>query len=188
MELREGLYDIDKLWEIVCNADDDRYFELIEGEIFEMSPPGGEHGAIAGEIYYFFRLFDPQRKLGIPTVDAGYHPTDKRDTVLSPDVAFTKFERAPDPFPSSWVPLMPDIAVEVKSPSNIVAELHRKAATYLQHGTQLVWIVMPDRKGVEVCRHDDNGNMQIEFIGADGALSGESVLPGFTLELALLFP
>ena len=83
---------------------------------------------------------------------------------------------------------MPDIAVEVKSPSNTVAELRRKASIYLQHGTQLVWIVIPDRKGVEVCRLDDNGNMQTEFIGADGALSGEPVLPGFALELALLFP
>ena len=188
MVLRQRLYDIDDLWQIVCDADDDKRFELIDGEIIEMSPPGGEHGTIAGEIYHYFRLFDPQRKLGIPTVDAGYHPSAKRNILLSPDAAFTRIERAPKPFPKTWVPLMPDIAVEVKSPSNTLAELRQKAAIYLQHGTQLVWIVMSDKKGVEVCRlNDDNAGMVRDFIGLDGSLSGEQALPGFTLELRRLF-
>lgn len=187
MAVQQRVYDIDDLWQLVCNADDDRCFELIKGEIIEMSPPGGEHGTIAGEIFYYFRLFDPQRKLGIPTVDAGYHPPDKRDTVLSPDVAFTKLERAPNPFPRTWVPVMPDIAVEVQSPSNSLPQLRRKAAIYLANGTQLVWIVIPEQRGVEVCRLNATGDIEREFIGQDGALSGESVLPGFTLEIAQLF-
>ena len=188
MELRERLYDIDDLWEIVCHEENaDKYFELINGELFEMSPPGGEHSTIAGEFYHHFRLFDPQRKLGIPTVDAGYHPPAKRDLLLAPDAAFTRIERAPKPFPKTWVPVMPDIAVEVQSPSNTLAELRRKAAIYLEHGSQLVWIVIPDRKGVEVCRLDDNGDIRAEFVGVDGSLSGEDVLPGFELPLAALF-
>ena len=170
MAVQQRVYDIDDLWHIVCNTDDDKHYELIEGEIIEMSPPGGEHGTIAGEIYHYFRLFDPQRKLGIPTVDAGYHPPAKRNILLSPDAAFTRIERAPNPFPKTWVPLMPDIAVEVQSPSNTFQQLRRKTATYLQNGTQLVWI-----------------DIEREFIGQDGALSGESILPGFSLELSLLF-
>ena len=46
----------------------------------------------------------------------------------------------------------PTWRVEIKSPSNTMAELHRKAAIYLRHGAQLVWIVMPDTQSVEVCR------------------------------------
>lgn len=187
MAVQQRVYDVDDLWHLVCNADDDRYFELVDGEILEMSPPGGEHGTIAGELFYYFRLFDPQRKLGIPTVDAGYHPPEKRDILLSPDAAFTSIERAPNPFPRTWVPVMPDIAVEVQSPSNTLMQLRRKAAIYLANGTELVWIVIPDRKGVEVCRLGASGDIETEFIAQDGALSGETVLPGFTLEIARLF-
>ena len=188
MELREHLYDIDDLWDIVCHEENtDKRFELINGELFEMAPPGWEHGTLAGEIYHFFRLFDPERKLGNPTVDSGFYPAADRSTLLSPDVAFTRIERAPERKFKKWVPLMPDIAVEVQSPSNTLADLRRKAAIYLEHGTQLVWIVIPDRKGVDVCRLDDSGDIRAEFIGVDGSLSGESVLPGFQLELAALF-
>ena len=187
MEIKERLYDIDDLWQIVCDADDDTRYELVEGEIFDMAPPGGEHGTLAGEIYFYFRLFDRDRLLGIPTVDAGYHPPDDRGTLLSPDVAFTRVERAPVPFPRAWVPLMPDLAVEIKSPSNSLAELRRKAAIYLNHGSQLVWIILPATQSAEVHRLDASGDLQSDIIAADGALSGEGVLPGFRLELATLF-
>ena len=187
MEVKQRLYDIDDLWQIVCDADDDKRYELIEGEIFDMAPPGGEHGTLVGEIYYYLRLFDRERLLGMPTVDAGYHPPDDRSTLLSPDVAFTRVERAPKPFPRTWVPLMPDLAVEIKSPSNTLAELRRKAAIYLNHGSQLVWIILPASQSAEVHRLDAPGEIHIDAIQPDGALSGEGVLPGFTLELATLF-
>ena len=188
MELRERLYDIDDLWQLVCQEENaDKHFELINGELIEMAPPGGEHGTIAGEVFYFFRLFDPQRKLGIPTVDTGYHPPEERNLLLSPDVAFTGIERAPNPFPKTWVPLMPDIAVEVQSPHDTLRQLRAKAAIYLQHGAQLVWIIVPSSKSAEVCRLDENRTMHTEFIGADGSLSGEDILPGFNLELRALF-
>lgn len=187
MAVQQRVYDIDNLWQLVCDSDDDTHYELIEGEIIAMAPPGGEHGTIAGGIYYFFRRFDPQRKLGIPTVEAGYYPPARRDILLAPDAAFTRSERAPNPFPRTWVPVMPDIAVEVKSPSNTFAELRRKAAIYLQHGTQLVWIIMPVQRTAEVCTLDADGEIQTEVISADGSLSGEDVLPGFNLELSALF-
>lgn len=82
---------------------------------------------------------------------------------------------------------MPDLAVEIVSPSNTMPQIRRKAALYLQHGTQLVWIVIPDNKRVEVCRLDASGKIQSQSIDADGSLSGEHVLPGFSLELDALF-
>ncbi len=188
MEVKERVFNVDEFWRFVCQPENaDKYFELINGELVEMAPPGGEHSTIAGEIYHYFRLFDPERNLGTPTVDAGYHPPAGRDTVLSPDAAFTGIERAPKPFPKTWVPVMPDIAVEVKSPNDSLAELRRKAAIYLQHGSQLVWIIIPDQGSAEVCRLDASGEIQTEFISADGSLSGDPVLPGFRLELSALF-
>ena len=82
---------------------------------------------------------------------------------------------------------MPDLAVEIVSPSNSVKELRRKAAIYLQNGTQLVWIVMPGKNSVEVCRMKDGAGMTREIVESTGTLSGEQVLPGFELGLPRLF-
>lgn len=188
MAIQERVYDIDDLWDIVCQTENaDRRFELIKGELFEVAPTGEEHGYLAGEIFHLFRLFDPQRELGIPTVETGYYTLDDRSTVLSPDVAFRRTDRKAPPLTKAFVPVMPDLAVEIVSPSNTMSQIRRKAALYLQHGTQLVWIVIPDKQGVEVCRLDASGKIQNESIDADGSLSGEQVLPGFNLELAALF-
>ena len=187
MEVKERVYDVDSFWHFACQPENaDKRLELIHGELVEMPQPAEEHGFIAGEIYHYIRLFDPQRKLGIPTVEAGYYSEEDRSTVLGPDVAFRRTEGSAPP-KKKWAPTMPDLAIEIKSPSNTLAELREKAAIYLRRETQLVWIVIPERKGVEVCRLDDKGELQKEFIGGDGALSGESVLPGFRLELTALF-
>lgn len=188
MQVQQRVYDIDDLWELVCQAENaDRRFELIEGEIIEMAPTVEEHGFLAGEIFHYFRLFDPKRKLGIPSVETGFYTLGNRSSVLAPDVAFRRTNRAAAPLNKKWVPVMPDIAVEVISPSNTMAQIRRKATIYLNHGTQLVWIIIPKTKSVEVCRLDASGKIQSEVIGADGTLSGEQVLPGFGLDLSVLF-
>ena len=183
MAVQQRTYDSDDLWQIVCDADDDKHYELIEGEIIEMSPPGEEHGSLAAEIARHIGNFAASRALGRLTVETGYHPPDDRLTLLAPAVAFTGRERLSQAVSKKWVPLMPDLAVEVQSPSNTLAELRQKAAIYLQHGSQLVWIVIPDKKDVEVCRLDAARQIQTEFVGADGRLSGEQIVPGFSLEL-----
>ena len=188
MAVQQRLYDIDDLWQLVCQADNnDKHFELIDGELFEMSPPGWEHGTLASEIAFHIRLFDRNRTHGILTLETGFYPVGDRGTLLSPDVAFTRMEKAPERAFKKWAPLMPDLAVQIISPSNSMAQVRRKAAVYLQHGTQLVWVVIPDRQGVEVLTLDDEGKFLSEFIGIDGALSGEQVLPGFELDLSCLF-
>jgi len=68
-----------------------------------------------------------------------------------------------------------------------MTELRRRAAIYLERGTQLVWIVLPDTESVEVHRLGADGEKQREVIGPDGQLSGEDVLPDFSLALSTLY-
>ncbi|MCY4466283.1 MAG: Uma2 family endonuclease [Chloroflexi bacterium] len=165
----------------------DGRFELIEGEIVAMPPTGLSHGRQSGYIIRFLVEYAERTGLGIVTADTGYFAADDDETLLGPDVAFIRIDRLDDPDSHQFVPAMPDLAVEVKSPNDTYAATRRKAELYLRRGSRLVWLVYPDRHVVEVCRLDDAGELQIDFVPADGALSGEDVLPGFTLELSRVF-
>ena len=188
MALRQRLYDIDDLWELVCQDDTGlNHYELIDRALIEMSPPGGRHGQLAIILGHYIFIFAEALDLGVVTAETGYHPPDNRHTLLSPDVAFVSKKRAPQPFPEKYVPLMPDLAVEIVSPSNSVKALRRKATIYLQNGTQLVWIVMPGKNSVEVCRMKDGAGMTREIVESTGTLAGEQVLPGFALDMKRLF-
>jgi len=184
METKQRLYDVDDLWEFYCEKDDDHWrYELWDGEIIEMSGPGGTHGRIAIRLGSYLFVFAEERNLGIVTGATGYHPPEDRYNLLLPDVAFISFDRAPEPFPEKFVPAMPDLAVEIRSPSNTLAEMREKAQRYLRLGAKLVWIVLPAERSVEIHRTQQPA----ETRGFGDSLSGEDVLPGFALELRRLF-
>ena len=182
-------YTVDDVWALECDpANEGRYFYLIDGELHEDPMPNRTHGDIAALLAYYMLHYVLPRMLGTVNVEVGYHPTDADDTVLLPDVAYVSHARLEGSSPDSYVPAMPDLAVEIKSPSNSMAQLRRKARTYLENGTALVWLVIPERQGVEQWQLDADGEMQHFFINRQGTLHGEPALPGFTLELSLLFP
>lgn len=188
METKQRLYDVDDLWERYCDRSNDHLrFELIDGEIIEKSGPGGVHGRIAIRLGSYLLIFAEQHNLGIVTAETGYHPAQDRYNLLLPDVAFISFDRAPDPFPEKFVPAPPDLAVEIRSPSNSIAELREKAQRYLGMGTTRVWIVLPDEQSVEVCRLTESGEIMRERFGPADTLSGSNVLPGFTLNVRSIF-
>lgn len=188
MVLQERLYDIDDVWELVQQPENgNKHFELIDGVLIEMSPPGGQHGQIAGRLAHYIIAFVDVLQLGVVTVETGYHPPQNRRALLSPDVAFVSEARAPQPFPVKYVALMPDLAIEIVSPSNSYKQIRRKAEIYLQNGTQLVWIIMPAKHSVEVSRAVGGGGLKREKLSLTDTLTGDEILPGFELELSRLF-
>ena len=186
--IQQQLYTVDDVWELAHQPGNANHYELIEGELLTMSPPGGLHGELAYMIARYIGNFIEEHGLGTVTVETGYHPPEDRRTLLSPDVAFLSSAKMPRPLPEKYIPVMPDLAIEILSPTDTLRQARRKAALYLRHGTQLVWIVLPAEKGVDVCRSVDGPRLNIEFVGQESRLSGEQVLPGFELELGLLFP
>ena len=188
MKIWPGRYDIDDVWEIVHRPEnDDKRFELLDGQLVEFPPAGFQHGVLAAEMC--FHLYDANKResLGLATARCGYHPPDDRWTVLGPSAAFTRKERVQYPLAKKYAARMPDLAVEIASFCNPRDWVGEKLPKYLQNGAQLVWIVIPDKQGVEVCRLDADGDIQSEFIGVEAVLSGEPVLPGFELKLSGLF-
>ena len=184
MQVLERLIDADTFLELVELPEyRDREYELINGEMVEKPMAGDVQGDLAGEIYGSIFIFLRNQSLGKANFEVDYRSAVDRFLVLRPDVAYISYGRAPKPPHYGAIPRMPDLAVEVASPSNTVRELREKAAIYLRNETQLVWLVFPRQRRVEVHRADGS----VDALSADDALSGEAVLPGFTLELRELF-
>ncbi|MDE2749604.1 MAG: Uma2 family endonuclease [Chloroflexota bacterium] len=189
MAIQERLYTVDDVWRLSQLPENElKRFYLIDGELFWDMAPGYRHGRLEILIGHHLLVHAEEHDLGEVTGEVGYYPADDRHTLLGPDVAFIRKENVPPADHEKFVPRMPDLAVEISSPSNTVAELRRKAAVYLANGTELVWLVLPEQAGVEVWRIGPDGEPASEIVARDGSLSGEQVLPGFTLDLRRLFP
>ena len=159
--------------------------ELIEGELRTMAPAGDQHGLVAVNITYL--VVDHVRKntLGrCHIAETGFVLRRDPDTVRAPDLAFTRTERLPDQPTKSFSDIVPDLVVEVVSPSDRASEVTKKALVWLQAGVRLVWVIDPEAEVVTVHRDGDViGLLQ----GPDAVLSGEDVLPGFEARLADIF-
>ena len=189
MATRDRLYTVDDAWRLACAPENEaRKICLIDGELLVTMSPGQLHGTLASEIARLMGNFVVERDLGRVTVETGYHPAEDRHTVLIPDVAFEGRAQASQPAITGYAPYLPDLAVEITSPSQSLAEARRKAETYLRHGAAMVWLVHPAAQNAEVWTAADDSAPQSETIKLDGELTGGTVLPGFTLPLSSLFP
>ena len=82
-----------------------------------------------------------------------------------------------------YAEVVPDLVMEVVSPSNLRGRVHDEAVMWLSHGTSLVWVVHPDTRTVDV--HRANG--AVSTIGGESDLGGGDVLPGFSCSLSGIF-
>lgn len=157
-----------------------RLFEFIDGEMVEKMP-SYEPSRIALVVAFYLQLYLRQHPIGTVTgADGGYIMPN--GDVLIPDVAFISHARR-GAKPAREVPVPPDLAIEVMSPTDSLLKLRRKAEKYVALGTALVWLVLPADHSVEVYA----AGQPVASVGLEGTLSGAPVLPDFTLPVAELF-
>jgi Uma2 family endonuclease len=159
--------------------------ELVRGRIRMMTPAGGAHGWIAGRVFAALNAFVEAGQLGHCFADnTGFLLPGFGDTVRSPDTAFVRAGRLPaEGIGPGWVPLAPDLVVEVLSPTETAAELEEKLGDYRSAGTRLIWVVDPKNREVSV-RQAGVADRQLS---ERDALDGGELLPGFTLPVSRLF-
>lgn len=185
-EIKEKLYTFEDLWELVSESDEYKLAELIEGELVVAGGSGGEATILAATILGYLVVFSREHDLGYVTgADGHYVLSEEPRTALIPDVGFVKKERMPRPVPKQFIPVAPDLAVEVVSPNDKAKDIRHKIDLYLNYGTSLVWVVYPSSQRVDVYRASDKTHAEI--IGLDGTLNGEDVLPGFSLSVKEVF-
>ncbi len=165
----------------------DKLIELVNGEIVEMTKPGGKHGIRAMTLGAHLHQFVKAHNLGwVTAAETGYilgRSPSGRDTVRGLDVAFVARARVPEGLPDGPVPFAPDFAAEIISPRNSAADIHAKVRELLRAGTRLIWIFYPDTETV-VVHTPPSGAQTFE---RDAVLDGGDVLPGFTLSVKDIF-
>lgn len=159
--------------------------ELVEGVIRVMTPASGEHGIVAGNVYYALAAHVRARRLGTCFPDnTGFALPHRANVVRAPDASFVRADRLPaGGVGPGWVHLAPDLVVEVLSPTESASDLAEKLADYSAAGTALVWVVDPEKRLVTVIAADAPPRWRRE----GDALDGGVVVPGFTLPVAELF-
>jgi len=165
--------------------DDGFRYELVEGELIQMTLRGAQRGELASLTAYRLRNFVDPRGLGsVSGAKTGFLIRRDPDTVRAPDAAFIRKERVPPGgAPKGYWPFAPDLAVEVVSPNDPASPLLRKVREYLGAGTRLVWVIDPEVRAVTVYKSPRVARV----LEAGDVLTGEPVLPGFRLPLAELF-
>ena len=159
--------------------------ELVRGVLHEAMPSGEEHGWIVANLIGEIGPFIKPRRFGrLIASDAGVWLEREPDTVREPDIAFTRAERLPPGPPSrGYAEVVPDLVVEVVSSRDTAQDAADRAAMWLNHGVQLVWIVHPASRTIDV---HQPGIAPTTLTEADN-LSGEDILPGFSCPVAAIF-
>jgi Uma2 family endonuclease len=154
-------------------------YELIAGEIKKMSPAGSEHGRIAGRIFLRLAGHVEQHDLGATyAAETGFRIGSDPDTVRAPDAAFVSNERlAMAEKTVGYLPLAPNLAVEVVSPGDSFSEVEAKAANWLEAGTEMVIVADPRTQTMRIYRDADT----IEVLHAADTLEADPIVPGWSL-------
>lgn len=160
-------------------------YEVVNGQKVELPPMGAMEVLMAtlltGELNNFAKAHGLGRAVTEMLFRLGPKGPQRR-----PDVAFVSFARWPRgqvlPPGDPW-DVVPELAVEVVSPSNRADEVMDKIRDYFAAGVQRVWVIYPRQRLAYVY----DTPMTPRVIGPDGFFEGEDVLPGFRLPLAELF-
>ncbi len=165
-------------------SDADEY-ELIDGVPRERGIMGGLHGRIGFGVGYHLGLHVLPNNLGrLYTSDTGFVVFEEPLTVLRPDVAFVREERIrPGMEDRGYMPIVPDLVVEVVSPNDRYIEVAEKVERYRRAGVPLIWVIQPSPRAVIVYA----AGSEPRTIGEDGDLDGGDVLPGFRLPVGDIF-
>lgn len=164
--------------ELADRPETDDHEELVRGSIVREPPPGYGHGSVQLRIGALLDEWVRQRDLGDVLTETGFVLSRDPDTVRAPDVAFVAKHRVPRPAERrGYFEGAPDLAVEVRSPSDDDRAMAAKAREYLAAGARMVWVVDPEAETVTVHRPDSPPR----GIGRRGMLDGGEVIPGFAV-------
>ncbi len=186
IELNSVIEMTDEQFFQLCQKNRDLRFERnAKGDLIIMSPTGGETGNRNLEISADLVIWNRRKKLGI-TFDSSTGFKLLNGATRSPDASWITMEKWNSFTPeerTKFLPLCPDFLIELMSPSDSLSETREKMQEYLENGMRLGWLINRKNRQVEVYRVGKD----VEILDAPQTLFGEDVLPGFVLDMELIW-
>ena len=166
--------DLPDLYEVVNNQIEDKALMSIRSE------------EIATDMSHFLGGFVRPNRLGKVICEGLFRIDQKKNLQRRPDVAFVSAAKwppnQPTPDVAAW-DMVPDLAVEVDSPTNRMRKIMAKVREYFDAGVQRVWVVLPQQQSILIF----DSLSQVRILIRDDVVEDSALLPGFRLPLADLF-
>ena len=173
----------DEQFEEICRHNRDLRLERsARGELIIMPPTGGETGHRNFKLAVRLGNWSEQNNLGL-AFDSSTGFKLPNGAIRAPDAAWVKRDRWLALTPAQrqkFIPLCPDFAIELRSPSDELEDVRAKMREYQDNGLQLGWLIDPKNQTVEIYR----AQQAPELLMNPATLSGENLLPGFSLDLS----
>ena len=169
-------------FEELCRNSPDLKFELSsKGELIIVPPTSPESSWKNSELNFEVLKWSKNDKTGIVFDSSGMF-TLPNGSKRSPDVSWMTKEKWDGLSPSErkrFSRIVPDIVIELLSPSDHLADTQAKMAEYIENGVSLDWLIDPMDKKVHIYR----ANGEVEILDDPETVSGEDVLKGFELKV-----
>ncbi len=181
-------YTFEELAELNATAwnNDGVTYELSEGELVPVCPSAVQQSDLVLILGENLRHFTKDHPIGKVGVDLGYiFQRQPRRTVFAPDLSFVRQERIPPegrPKKGYWE-IIPDLAIEVVSPDDVLYTVFEKVITYLQFGVKEVWLIIPPVQTVIIY----HSRTDVRYLVTSDKLESPEILPGFSIPIAELF-
>jgi Uma2 family endonuclease len=167
-------------------APEEPLYEVVNGQKVELPPMSIYASSVTTELGGHMRLFAQTHQLGRVVIEGLFILDPVTDLRRRPDVAFVSAAKWPLdrllPQVGDWQ-IVPDLAVEVLSPNDILHDVFAKMREYFRYGVQQVWLVLPVDQ--EIYLYDSPTTPRV--LTAADELDGGTLLPGLRLPVGSLF-
>jgi Uma2 family endonuclease len=161
-------------------------YEMLDDGTLQERTMGMESDAIAGQ---FVRLLGNEvypRKLGVVLgASTGLQIQPERPRrIPRADAGFVSADRLPGGKPElGHLHAVPNLLIEVISPGDKLDAIELKVQEYLSAGVDIVWVVRPRSRTIEIWRRDGT----FSRLAGDDEISGEDAVPGFRARVSEFF-
>jgi len=162
--------------------EEDKRYELDEGELIEMTRPTYKHNRVLKKLIVEMDLYFRKNQIGEVLISENLYALSP-NTRRAPDAAVILGDRHEELKNAKVIPIIPEIAAEVLSPTETPRTIHRKLKQYFAAGVKEVWLIDPDVREIEIWK----GPSLPDPVLTSGDVLASALLPGFALPLEELF-
>ena len=171
----------EQFW-LLCHRNREYRFEMnAQGELTIIPPTGSDTGRRNFDIIVQLGIWNKKNKLGV-AFESSTGFTLPNGAKRSPDASWIELSRwnsLTTEEQEKFAPICPDFVVELHSKTDALKPLQDKMREYIDNGASLGWLIDRQNQQVEIYRV----NQPVETVKSPNSLSGENILPNFTLDL-----